>query len=129
MNRRQILRSAAALPAAGVAFSAAAAQQKQIKITALETDVHKQPPGTPTYDAIHKLGVDSGSVALRLRTEREHAAAMENARVRTALDRVSVGTLLADTDGKIIYMNEALRALFRHRTVEIRKLVPAFDCD
>ena len=69
MNRRQLLRSAAALPAAGAAFSAAAAQQKQIKITALETEVHKQPPGTPTYDAIHKLGVDSGSVALRLRTD------------------------------------------------------------
>ena len=69
MNRRQLLRSAAALPAAGAAFSAAAAQQKQLKITALETDVKIQPPGTPTYDAIHKLGVDSGSVALRLRTD------------------------------------------------------------
>jgi L-alanine-DL-glutamate epimerase-like enolase superfamily enzyme len=69
MNRRQLLRSAAALPAAGAAFSAAAAQQKQIKITALETEVRTQPPGTPTYDAIHKLGVDSGSVALRLRTD------------------------------------------------------------
>jgi L-alanine-DL-glutamate epimerase-like enolase superfamily enzyme len=69
MNRRQLLRSAAALPAAGAAFSAAAAQQKQIKITALETDVRAQPPGTPTYDAIHKLGVDSGSVQLRLRTD------------------------------------------------------------
>ena len=62
MNRRQLLRSAAALPMAGAAFSAAAAQQKQIKITQLETDVRKQPPGTPTYDAIHTLGVDSGSV-------------------------------------------------------------------
>ncbi len=69
MNRRQLLRSAAALPAAGVAFSAAAAQQKQIKITALETDVLKQPSGTPIYDSIHKLGVDSGSVVLRLRTD------------------------------------------------------------
>jgi len=69
MNRRQLLRSAAALPAAGAAFSAAAAQQKQIKITALETDVRKQAPGTPTYDAIHTLGVDSGSVVLRLRTD------------------------------------------------------------
>jgi L-alanine-DL-glutamate epimerase-like enolase superfamily enzyme len=69
MNRRQLLRSAVAIPAAGAGFSAAAAQQKQIKITALETDVKTQPPGTPTYDAIHKLGVDSGSVALRLRTD------------------------------------------------------------
>src|SRR5689334_11032513 len=69
MNRRQLLRSAAAAPVAGVAFSAAAAQQKQLKITGLETDVLKRPPGTPTYDAIHKLGVESGSVVLRLKTD------------------------------------------------------------
>ena len=69
MNRRQLLRSAAALPAVGSAFSAAAAQQKQIKITGVETDVLKRPPGTPTYDAIHTLGVDNGSVVLRLRTD------------------------------------------------------------
>jgi L-alanine-DL-glutamate epimerase-like enolase superfamily enzyme len=69
MNRRQLLRSAAAIPTAGAAFTAAAARQKQIKITGLETDVLKRPPGTPEYDAIHKLGVDSGSVVLRLKTD------------------------------------------------------------
>jgi L-alanine-DL-glutamate epimerase-like enolase superfamily enzyme len=69
VNRRQLLQSAATLPVAGAAFSAAAAQQKQIKITGLETDVLKRPPGTPTYDAIHKLGVDNGSVVLRLKTD------------------------------------------------------------
>jgi L-alanine-DL-glutamate epimerase-like enolase superfamily enzyme len=65
MNRRQLFQAAAVLPA----FSAAAAQQKQIKITGVETDVLKRPPGTPTYDAIHTLGVDNGSVVLRLRTD------------------------------------------------------------
>ena len=69
VNRRQLLQTAAALPIAGAGFAAAAVQQKQIRITALETDVLKRPPGTPTYDAIHKLGVDSGSVVLRLRTD------------------------------------------------------------
>jgi len=69
VNRRQLLQSAATLPLAATGLSAAAAQQKQLKITALETDVLKRPPGTPTYDAIHKLGVDSGSVVLRLRTD------------------------------------------------------------
>jgi L-alanine-DL-glutamate epimerase-like enolase superfamily enzyme len=69
MNRRQLLRSAAAMPVAGAAFTAAAAQQKQIRITGLETDVLKRPPGTPEYDAIHKLGVESGSVVLRLKTD------------------------------------------------------------
>jgi len=69
VNRRQLLRSAAVLPAAGAAFGAAASQQKQMKITALETDVLKRPPGTPTYDAIHTLGIDNGSVVLRLKTD------------------------------------------------------------
>ena len=69
MNRRHLLQSAAALPFATAGLAAAATQQKQIKITGLETDLLKRPPGTPTYDAIHKLGVDSGSVVLRLRTD------------------------------------------------------------
>src|SRR5215471_20313601 len=57
------------MPATAIGFQAVAAQQKQIKITGLETDVLKRPPGTPEYDAIHKLGVDSGSVVLRLKTD------------------------------------------------------------
>lgn len=69
MNRRQLLLRAASLPAAGAAFTAAAAQQKQMKITAVETDLLKRPPGTPIYDAIHQLGVDSGAVVLRIRTD------------------------------------------------------------
>jgi L-alanine-DL-glutamate epimerase-like enolase superfamily enzyme len=69
MNRRQLLRSAASLPLAGAALSAADAQRKQIKITALETDVLKRPPGTPYYDAIHTFGTESGSVVLRLHTD------------------------------------------------------------
>jgi L-alanine-DL-glutamate epimerase-like enolase superfamily enzyme len=67
MNRRQLLRAAAVLPAAGL--SAAAVQQKQIKITGIETDVLKRPPGVPYYDAIHEFGTASGSVVLRIRTD------------------------------------------------------------
>ena len=67
MNRRQLLRSAAVIPAA--ALSAATAQQKQIKITGIETDVLKRPPGSVYYDAIHTFGTESGSVVLRVRTD------------------------------------------------------------
>ncbi len=67
MNRRQLFR-AAALPAAAAGLRAAAEQQKDIRITGLETDVLKRPPGAPYYDAIHTFGEDSGSVVLRLRT-------------------------------------------------------------
>jgi methyl-accepting chemotaxis protein len=74
-------------------------------------------------------GLERMQVALRERTDKEHEAAMENARIRTALDRVSVGAMLGDTDGKIIYTNDALRTLFRNRAVEIRKQVPSFDAE
>jgi L-alanine-DL-glutamate epimerase-like enolase superfamily enzyme len=69
MNRRQLLSAGTALPALCAQLTAAAAQQKTLKITGLETDVLQRPPGTPIYDAIHKLGVDNGSVVLRLRTD------------------------------------------------------------
>jgi L-alanine-DL-glutamate epimerase-like enolase superfamily enzyme len=68
MNRRQLLFSAAGL-SAGAALPAAAAQRAQMKIAALETDLLKNPPGTPYYDAIHTFGADSGSVVLRIRTD------------------------------------------------------------
>lgn len=67
MNRRQLLRSAAVLPAA--ALSAASVPQKQIKITGIQTDVLKRPAGTPYYDAIHTFGTGSGSVVLRIHTD------------------------------------------------------------
>ena len=38
MNRRQLLSAAAGLPAAAVALSAASVQQKQLKISGLETE-------------------------------------------------------------------------------------------
>jgi L-alanine-DL-glutamate epimerase-like enolase superfamily enzyme len=69
MNRRQLLRSAAALPFAAPGYRAAAAQQKQMKITALETEVRKNRPGQRYYDAIHEFGTEGGSVVLRLRTD------------------------------------------------------------
>jgi methyl-accepting chemotaxis protein len=74
-------------------------------------------------------GLQRMQVALRERTRKEHAAAMENDRIRTALDRVSVGAMLGDTDGKIIYTNDALGTLFRNQAVEIRKQVPSFDAE
>ncbi len=72
-------------------------------------------------------GLERMQSALRERTDKEHAAAMKNARIRTALDRVSVGTMLCDNDGKIIYLNDALKDVFRNRATEIRTQVSSFD--
>ena len=63
------------------------------------------------------------------RTERERLAALENGRIRTALDRVSTGVMLADPDGKIIYANDALRSILASRSGDIRKQLPQFDPD
>jgi methyl-accepting chemotaxis protein len=60
---------------------------------------------------------------------REQASSEQNARVRTALDRVSVGAMLGDTEGKIIYANDALQVLFRTQAHEIRKQVPSFNAE
>ncbi|MGC2656792.1 MAG: mandelate racemase/muconate lactonizing enzyme family protein [Bryobacteraceae bacterium] len=69
MNRRRFLHAATAVPASVAALSAAAVQQKLIKITGIETDLLKRPPGTPFYDAIHAFGTESGSVVLRIHTD------------------------------------------------------------
>jgi L-alanine-DL-glutamate epimerase-like enolase superfamily enzyme len=66
MNRRQFFTSAA-LP---VPMLAATEPLKgQVKITGLETDVLRFPPGRPFADAIHDFGKESGGVVLRLRTD------------------------------------------------------------
>jgi methyl-accepting chemotaxis protein len=65
--------------------------------------------------------------SLKGRIEADAAAAMENRRIRTALDRVAVGSMLADTDGKIIYANDFSKNIFRTQVAEIRKSLPKFD--
>jgi methyl-accepting chemotaxis protein len=73
------------------------------------------------------LGIDRMQTALRERTQKEHAVAMENERIRSALDRVSVGTMLGDADGKIIYVNDALLTLLSGQVIEMRKAIAGFD--
>jgi len=66
---------------------------------------------------------------LRRRSETDRAAAAENARIRTALDRVTTGTMLTDNHGKVIYLNDAAVSLFRHYAAQIRAVAPQFDAD
>ena len=61
------------------------------------------------------------------RIERDQASAAQNARIRTALDRVSTAAVLADPSGEVIYLNDASLALFRLQAAELRKVVPGFD--
>ncbi len=68
MNRRQFLASGA-VSAALPALAAAGALKNQLKITSLETDVLRFPPGRIFSDAIHDFGKEAGGVVLRLRTD------------------------------------------------------------
>lgn len=51
------------------AFAIAAEQRRTLKITGLETDLVINPPRKPNYDALQALGIHSGSVTLRLKTD------------------------------------------------------------
>jgi L-alanine-DL-glutamate epimerase-like enolase superfamily enzyme len=68
MNRRTFFGLAGAA-AATPALAMAADMRKQIKITGLETDVLRFPPGKIYYDAIHEFGAAGGAVVLRVKTD------------------------------------------------------------
>ena len=69
------------------------------------------------------------SAALKARAESADAAALVATRLHGALDRLAVNVMVADADGKIVYMNDAVTAMFRANAVEIRKQLPHFDPD
>lgn len=50
-------------------FAIAAQQRKSLKITDLETSLVIHPPRKPNYDALQALGIHSGTVTLRLKTD------------------------------------------------------------
>jgi len=68
MNRRTFL-GCAALSAGSATAATTASVGKVAKITGLETDVLRFPPGKPYSDAIHDFGPDRGGVVLRLHTD------------------------------------------------------------
>lgn len=61
------------------------------------------------------------------RREREHQVAQENARVRQALDNVTSNTMIADTDGNIVYLNTAVQNMLATAERDIRTAMPSFD--
>jgi len=65
----------------------------------------------------------------RERTAAELARAGENARIRSALDHVSIGVTLADLNDKVVYTNACGTAIFKLRQADIRRIAPQFDPD
>jgi L-alanine-DL-glutamate epimerase-like enolase superfamily enzyme len=68
MRRRDFFGLAAAITCSP-ALAFAAEMKKQIKITGIETDLLRFPPGKITYDAIHTFGTEGGGLALRIKTD------------------------------------------------------------
>jgi methyl-accepting chemotaxis protein len=75
-----------------------------------------------------RLEADRARVEADLKkAQAEHAAGVENARIRTALDRISAGVTLVDTGGKIVYVNDYAAGIFRTHADDIRRKIPRFD--
>ena len=64
---------------------------------------------------------------LSLRLETEHHVARDNLRIKTALDNVNANVMMADNERRVIYVNKAVEAMFRHAQADIRKQLPQFD--
>ncbi|HWJ04960.1 MAG TPA: methyl-accepting chemotaxis protein, partial [Steroidobacteraceae bacterium] len=65
--------------------------------------------------------------AEQVRVLEERKVAAVNARIKQSLDAVSAPVLVADRDYNVIYMNQAIRALFSDIGGELRRAVPNFD--
>lgn len=68
MNRRSFLSTAPAVAAVPALSFAQSNLKGSLKITGLETDLLRFPPGRPYSDAIHRFGPERGGVALRITT-------------------------------------------------------------
>ena len=53
----------------------------------------------------------------------------ESLRVKIALDNVSTGVMIADNDGKIIYVNKSVSDMLNKAEQDIRKSLPDFSAD
>jgi methyl-accepting chemotaxis protein len=74
---------------------------------------------------LHSLRVMQKSLRERIAAEQKVSA--ENLRIRSALDKSSTNTMVADPDGKIIYMNESVRAMLGAAQNDLRRAIPSFD--
>lgn len=68
MKRRSFLQFSTAVTAAPV-FAATDSLRKQLRITEIETDVLRMPPGRRYFDAIHEFGTEGGGVVVRIQTD------------------------------------------------------------
>ncbi len=66
---------------------------------------------------------------LRDSIERDRKLAAESSRIKQALDNSSTNVMVADVDNNIIYINDALIAMFSEIEDEIRQDLPCFNVE
>lgn len=93
---------------------------------------HSENAGTamPQFKAEFRMVGDAvnGVIAMIEEKRREEMKlAMENQRVRNALDNVSSNVMIADNEGRLVYMNNAIRSMLKKSEAGIRKELPEFD--
>src|SRR5581483_4684227 len=66
---------------------------------------------------------------LRQQIESERLQAVVNSRLKVALDSVSTNVMVADAEGRIIYLNPAVQTLLRAAEADIRAHLPGFSCE
>ena len=122
MNRRQLLCSVGALPSLGAALSAAAEQKTEVKITGVETDLLKPPPGEPVYDALQTLNdgdlsrfkrqvteaIGQGYKAVKIKVGK-YSLDDDIRRIRLALDIIGKERRLMVDANQVFDRKEALR--------------------
>jgi methyl-accepting chemotaxis protein len=66
-------------------------------------------------------------IGLRERNERDARLAAESLRVKQALDTCSTNVMIADAEANIIYLNDSVSQVLRHREASLRTALPGFD--
>ena len=80
-----------------------------------------------TGQLLQALDSMQGSLRQSIETDRRRAA--ETGRIKTALDNVSANVMVANAQGKIIYMNEAVESMLRSQEPDLRSKFPNFKVD
>ncbi len=106
-----------------------------LKIGDSTFDLQVTPIGTPDHRQGFVVEWRDMTDILRRQAEAEEVERKQrelsdiNSRIRNALDNVSSNVMMADTDLNIIYINDALRGMFRQSEALIQRELPEFAVD
>ena len=73
------------------------------------------------------IALKAMQTSLLARITAERQAADESLRIRYSLDKSSTNVMVADSDGRLIYLNEAVVAMLKNAEPDIRSELPHFN--